>query len=505
MSINVEDVVNAYLRELSQRRTLVAITIFAVAIVTLSLAITWPKSYTASSSIYPDNSNILQPLMEGNAVATGIVDQARLARDILFAREFTDPILEAGGWNVSTLTPQRKEELIRDVQGRTSIENIARNPATLIRIAHTDQDPIRAFSITQRYTSMFLEQSVVAKQQESRSAFEFIENQVESYQAKLQASENRLSQFKSENNFGTLANSNNRIASYQAEMERLELDLVQLDTQISSVESQIAGETEVSKDLSQINTVRARINEQQMLLDSLRARYHDSYPDVIAVRNQIADLQDMLATGKISVEAIELNDSNEGSVNPLWQQLRSQLAALKTTKEAKISQHNGLESLLTAEEERAKLINEKEAELAELTRDYNVTRDFYNEMLRRLENARVSMHLDEEQQGVTFKIQESAVIPTQPDGFTLPQLMVGSILLALATPVGLLIVFMELDTRIRSEARWSEDWPALVAVIPPMKEVKKRKFSDGLFIALVAVLLAGLYGSVGGAYYLGYI
>ena len=242
-----------------------------------------------------------------------------------------------------------------------------------------------------------------------------------------------------------------------------------------------------------------------MLLDSLRARYHDSYPDVIAVRNQIADLQDMLATGKISVEAIELNDSNEGSVNPLWQQLRSQLAALKTTKEAKISQHNGLESLLTAEEERAKLINEKEAELAELTRDYNVTRDFYNEMLRRLENARVSMHLDEEQQGVTFKIQESAVIPTQPDGFTLPQLMVGSILLALATPVGLLIVFMELDTRIRSEARWSEDWPALVAVIPPMKEVKKRKFSDGLFIALVAVLLAGLYGSVGGAYYLGYI
>ncbi len=505
MSINIEDIVNGYMRECSEHRRPLALTAFVVATVTLVLAATWPKSYTASASIFPDNSNILQPLMEGNAVTTGIGDQARMARDILFNRDFTDPVLSAGGWDVDNLTPPQKDSLIQEVQDATSIENVARSPASLIRIAHTSADPIRAFSITQRYTSLFLEQSVIAKQQESRSAFEFIENQVASYQAKLQESENRLSTFNSQNNFGTLVNSNNRIASYRAEMERLELDSVQLDTQIKSVESQLAGETEVSRDLSQVNAVRARINNLQMALDSMRSRFHDNYPDVVAVRNQIFDLQEMLKTGKISVEVIEPNDSNEGSVTPLRQQLRSQLAALMTAKESKLSQHSGLTTLLAAEDERAKLINEKEAELAELTRDYNVTRDFYNEMLRRLENARVSMHLDEEQQGVTFKVQESAVIPTQPDGLALSQMMIGSFLLSIMAPIGLMVVYMELDTRIRSEARWSDEWPPLVAIIPPLATAKKRRPGNKVFVSIVFVLLFLLYGAVWAFDYLGYL
>lgn len=504
MSINIEDIVHGYIRECSAQRVPLALTVFVVATITLLTAATWPKSYTASATIFPDNSNILQPLMEGNAVTTGIGDQARMARDILFNRDFSDPVLEAGGWDVNSLTPAQKDGFIQDVQGATRVENIARSPASLIRIAHTSEDPIRAFSITQRYTSLFLEQSVIAKQLESRSAFEFIENQVASYQAKLQESENRLSAFNSENNFGTLVNSNNRMASYRAEMERLQLDLVQLDTQINSVESQLAGETEVSRDLSQINAVRARINDLQMALDSMRSRFQENYPDVVAVKNQIADLQEMLETGKISVEIIEPNDSNEGTVTPLRQQLRSQLAAQVTTKESKLSQHNGLSGLLTAEEERAKLINEKEAELAELTRDYNVTRDFYNEMLHRLENARVSMHLDQEQQGVTFKVQESAVIPTQPDGFALTQMMMGSFLLAIMAPIGLMVVYMELDTRIRSESRWSDEWPPLVAIIPPLAFAKKRRPGNKVFAVIFFVLLFGLYGTVWTLNYLGY-
>lgn len=505
MSLQIEDIVKSYIRELSEKRSVVFVVAIAVATVTLFLAVSWPKSYTASASIFADNSNILQPLMEGNAVATAIVDQAAMARDILFKREFADQILEAAGYNTSSMSPNDKEDTILDIQGNTSIENIGRNRASLIRISHTDADPIRAFSVTQRYTSLFLEQSVISKQQESRSAFEFVENQVASYQSKLQESENRLSKFKSENNYGTLQTSNNRISGYQAEMERLELDLVQLDTQIASVESQLAGETEVSRDLSQVNAVRTRLNQQQMLLDSLRARFHDSYPDVVAVKNQIADLQEMLATGKISIEAIEPSDTEGTSVNPLWQQLRSQLAALKTTKDAKVSQHEGLATLLAAEEVRARIINENEAELAELTRDYNVTRDFYNSMLRRLEEARVSMQLDEQQQGVTFKVQESAVIPTRPDGYSISQLILGSFLAALAAPIGLIIVFMELDTRIKSESKWSEDWPALVGTIPPMKEGVMRRISDGMFLCIFAASIALIYGSVGASVYLGYI
>lgn len=495
MNFNIEDIIKGYLRALSENRIIVAILILAVSVSCLALAVTWPKSYTASATIYADNSNILQPLMEGNAVATGIVDQARMAQDILFKRDFTDTIIESGGWDPTNLTQLQKDDLIRDIQGATRIENISRNPASLIKISHTDSVPVRAFSIAQKYTSLFIEQSVVAKQEESRNAFRFIENQVASYQAKLQQSENRLSRFKSEHNLGTLINSNNRIAAYRAEMERLELDVVQIDTQISSVEGQLAGENVISKDLSEINTIRSRINALQVTLDNLRARFHDNYPDVVQVKNQIADLREMLESGDISVLLREDELDSEG-VTPLHQELRSQLSALKTSREAKLSQHAGIGSLLAAEEERAILINESEAELAELTRDYNVTQNFYNEMLQRLENARVSMHLDEEQQGVTFKIQESAVIPTQPDGLSFTELLAGSIMLALFTPIGLLVVYMELDSRIRSEAKWSDEWPPLLATVPPMPALSTRRLADGYFALMVVVVLAALYGTV---------
>ena len=94
-----------------------------------------------------------------------------------------------------------------------------------------------------------------AKQGESRNAFEFIESQVASYQTKLQQSESRLSEFKSENNLGTLANANNRISNYRAEIERLELDLVQIDTQIESVESQLAGENAIVRTVARMDVV----------------------------------------------------------------------------------------------------------------------------------------------------------------------------------------------------------------------------------------------------------
>lgn len=493
MMPNIDDLIKTYLRALSEKRFWLALIGIVVAAGSLTVAATLPKSYTASASIYADNSNILQPLMQGNAVTTGLVNQARMARDILFSREFTDPILDAAGIEYSQMSLAEKEQQIKGIQGRTSIINQGRGPASLIVISHTDQDPVRAFRITQRYTSIFIEESVSTKQLESRSAFEFIERQVGSYQLKLQESENNLSNFKSANNLGTLANANNRIATYRADIEELDLELVQIDTQIESVESQLAGENEVAKDMSEVNSIRARQNALEVRRDALRSTFHDSYPDVVQINNQIADLQAMLETVSTSTYLPSEDLDNSGATT-LHQELRSRLAILRTTKEARTSQRNGIRSLLAAEEDRARRINETEAELAELTRDYNVTQDFYNSMLARLENARVSMQLDEEQQGLTFKIQESAVIPTQPDGMGFTELMGASFILAMGVPFGLMVTLIQLDPRVRTEANFKDNWPPLLASVPPLRATRRRWISDNVFVVLVFLAFLALYG-----------
>ena len=494
MNVSAVEVVQAYVRELSAHRKWFALCVLVIQIITIGVATVWPKSYTSFSTIYADNSNILQPLMEGTAVATSIGDQAQMAEEILFNRTSTDEILKAAGWDVNALSPLEKDEIILDIQSNTEVSNVGRAPASLIRIAHHDADPIKAFTIAQKYTTLFIQESVVKKRTESRGAFTFIQNQVDSYQTKLQQSEENLSRFKSENNNGTLEDANARMSNYRAEIERLQLELAQLDTETESVESELAGEREVVKDLTELNDFRKRINALQIQLDNLRSRFHDNYPDVVAVQEQISDLMALYENGNAGV-LISADDLQEDGMTPLHQELRSRLAQIKTTKQSKISQLNGIKALLAVETDRIKLINESVAQLAELTRDYNVTQSFYNDLLKNLENARVSMNLDEEQQGVTFKVQEAAVIPTQPDGFSFTQLLLGSFLLSLAVPLGILILYMELDPRISSESDFQADWPPFLIAIPPMLSATRKRVSDGLFLTMIIIISLMLYGS----------
>ena len=498
MNASILAIIKNYIRELENHRLIYFFSFMVIAVVTLFLAATWPKSYTSSATIYADNSNILQPLMEGNAVTTQIVDQARMAREILFKRQFNNEILEAAGYEPLGMTQNQKDQVILDVQENVVVENVggSRNVASLIRISYSHRNPVLAFSIVQKYTTLFIEESVIEKRQESRGAFEFIQNQVTSYHDKLLESEERLSDYKSANNNGTLADANRRISGYRAEIERLQLDIVQLETEEQSVLSELAGESVVSRDLSEINALMMRINTLQVQLDDLLSRYHDNYPDVVRVRNQINELLRKLEDGGGEGYFLTPDIENQG-MTPLHQELRSRLAAIKTSIKSKTTQLEGIENLLAKELDRIKLINTYEAELAELTRDYNVTRDFYNEMLLKLENARVSMHLDEEEQGLTFKVQESADIPTQPDGLSFTQLIIGSLLVSLASPIGLLVLYMELDPRITREENFSEEFPPLLVTVPTMKSKDKKRISNlafGIFACFLTVLI---YGGVG--------
>ena len=494
---SIEELFQVYVRAFLDNRVIYGIIGILIAFVTLFLAETWPKSYTATSTIYADNSNLLRPLLGGTVISSNMVDQARMAKDILFSNEYIDPILESAGIiDIDGLSPLEKNELINEIEGNTRISNRGRGAARLIGILHSDQDPIKAFRITQKYTAIFIEQAALNEQGDSQRAFDFVEGQVLSYQQRLQASEASLSAFKTENNLGTLANANNRMASYRADIERLDLELTQIDRQVESVESQLAGELVIARDLSQVNSIKSRINSLQFTLDSLRSRFHDTYPDVVQVKDQIMVLREMLESGNTSGYMTSDQLTAEG-ITSLQRELRSRLSILQTEKEAKLGQKDGALSLLSAEGLKYRRINDTEAELAELTRDYNVTRSFYNTMLQRLENARVNVQMNEDQQGITFKIQESASIPTQPDGLSFSQMMIASLLFSMGVPLGLMVVMVEVDPRIRSEHKWPDDWPPLLATVVPYEADGSQWGSTILYFTVLVLIVLGLYGTSG--------
>src|SRR5690606_26355433 len=138
-------------------------------------------------------------------------------------RVFRDQVLEAAGATPAAMSEVEKDRMIQGIQGRLVVSNVGRNPASLIRVSYTDSDPVLAFSVVQKYTTLFIMESANQKRSESRQAFDFIQTQVNDYQTKLQASEEALSRFKTENYVGTLADANSRISRHKSDIERLQL------------------------------------------------------------------------------------------------------------------------------------------------------------------------------------------------------------------------------------------------------------------------------------------
>jgi uncharacterized protein involved in exopolysaccharide biosynthesis len=188
-------------------------------------------------------------------------------------------------------------------------------------------------------------------------------------------------------------------------------------------------------------------------METLRLSYHDSYPDIVQLRHQIEDLKRAIeqdrqrrdtarAAGQITIDDSVIN-------NPMYQQLKRDLSQTQITIDtlnARIGEANHqLKQLL----ETGKKIHGGEATLAELSRDYQVTRDIYQDLLRRRENARVSMNMDKENQGLTFKIQEPAVLPTQPTGLRFWQFLALGLAMGLLIPGGIVYAVTQFDPRVR--------------------------------------------------------
>jgi hypothetical protein len=150
------------------------------------------------------------------------------------------------------------------------------------------------------------------------------------------------------------------------------------------------------------------------------------------------------------------------------------------------------ETLLNSELDRSRRVASSESALAELTRDYEVNRDVYQDLLKRRENARVSMNLDEEGRGLTFRIQEPAVMPTRPAGLRPMHFAMAGLAIGIVLPFGLLFGYARFDPRVRSAATIERlaGIPVLVAIPPYPTPSDRRRKTAQLIIAFL--LIAGV-------------
>ncbi|MFS8136512.1 MAG: XrtA system polysaccharide chain length determinant [Thermomonas sp.] len=484
-----------------RRHKLMLIGAFAViALATLGAGVLMPKQYTSSTTILVEEGNIIGPLMEGRAVPTGVTNRAGIAKEVAFSRKVMEEILQVGGWLKSNPSAVEKDRRIEQITNRTKISNPREN---LIEIEYTDSDPQRAYEVTKSFGDLVIEESLAAKERESREAFEFIDTQVTQYHSKLTDAEAKLEAYRQANpdsRPGMAVDVNTRIGELRRQVEGSRMDVLDLKSQESALQSQISGESEISAVQTRAGQIRARMVELQSERERLLLSYTEQYPDVVRVQHQLSDLQDELKRedsrreSRLAQSPGALDDSV--TMNPLYTELRSKLADARRQSAATSSRVANGSALLNEEIARSGRIASSESALSELTRDYEVNRDLYQDLLKRRENARVSMNLDAEHRGLSFRIQEPAAVPLRHSGLRLLYVCLAGLALAVALPILFLFGKLKVDPRIRSpgEIERKAGLP-LLGVVPllPNPERQRQSTRTNAMATLMVLAVVAAY------------
>jgi len=492
--ISLQALLPVLFREAVRHRLALAGIFAAIALAALLTGLLWPKKYVASTTILVQERSIITPLMEGAATPTGNADRAGIARAVILGNKVIDKVLVAGGWMAAHPSPLEKERIVQDIKARTTVQFSRDN---LLTISYFDSDPRRAYEVTRQFGELFISESLASKQRESREAFEFIDNQVEAYRQKLTGAENKLKAYREANadaRPGSDAATISRINDLRTQVENTRMDLMEKRSQEASLVAQLSGESEVTAVQTTEGVYHAQLAELQAQLDKLSLSYTPEYPDIVRIRHQMADIQQQLAQaeqrkqGALAAGTPTALD-NHAQFNPLYQQLKSRLSGLRGDLAATNARLGATEAMLQSELERSKHIAESANVTSELTRDYDVNRDVYQDLLKRRENARVSMNLDARQRGLTFVVQNPAAVPLVPSGLRFMHFGLAGMALAFAVPLGLLFGVVRYDPRVRSAEQLERvTGLTMLAAVPyyaTLHDRRRQAVQKGLLVLIV--------------------
>ncbi|MBN3957475.1 polysaccharide biosynthesis tyrosine autokinase [Nostoc sp. NMS8] len=180
----------------------------------------------------------------------------------------------------------------------------------ILELSYTDIDPKKAASIVNTLMKVYIENDINANRAQTRSARDFIAQQLPLRKAKLQASEQALQYFKQQN----------RVLDLKAEAASSVGILTDLDRQVAATRSDLASQTARMESIKQLFGV----NSQQAVI----AGFVGESPSTTLVLGQLQDIQQ-----KIEIFKLRLTDSHPTVIN-----LKEQEVVLKKQLQQRIEQ-----------------------------------------------------------------------------------------------------------------------------------------------------------------------
>jgi polysaccharide chain length determinant protein (PEP-CTERM system associated) len=481
-----------------------------VAVLGCAFVFTIPNSYQARARIFVDTDSVLRPLLNGLAVNTESMNQVNMMQTALMSRPILSKVMRLSGLQARAKTLQDEDRMLQSLPNRIQLRGGAQQNTFELTFSDTDRN--MAQRVVQVLVSTFVSDAVGIKRADTTSAQQFLLSQLKEYENRLHAAEEKLADFKKRNVGlmpGQAGDYYQRTQGAMLALEDLQSKYRKASDRRVELAKQLEGEEPTFGLVSGTpgkyvppSPLDAQISDYQKKLDALLIQYTDKHPEVVALRQTIADLEKKRAAmgaAATNSEVVEVDPNKVAlralDINPVYQNMRLLLSQTDIELAELRSQVTEQQRVLADLRARVDTVPEVEAQLTSLNRDYEVNHAEYTALLQRLESARLSKEADQTNEEVKFRVIEPPTVPLLPTSPNRP-LLIGVVTgIALAAGCGL-AVFLSLLRPVftaRAALRVATGLPVLAAIsrFPASASEMARSRRDTVLIgAGFAVLVA---------------
>jgi succinoglycan biosynthesis transport protein ExoP len=393
---------------------------------------------------------------------------------------------------------------------------------TAFKLRYSAGSPELAQSVNRELTSLFIAENVTTQRQLSENTTAFLQSQLEDARQNMAEQEAKVAAFKAkhlgqlpsqlESNMQILVGLQSQLQSAQQQMDaarQQKLYLESLIEQYQTVHANSVGGDALGGSPQSLDT---QLTDMRLKLQELQSRYTPGHPDVIALKQRIAQAETLKKQAEAemasnrqggsksgnAVDTLALGEAEHGSPTPIMQ-VQSQIQA-NQLEIANIQKHEKeLESQITGYQSRLNLTPETEQELTAISRGYEESKTNYDSLMQKQMQSQLATSLEQRQQGEQFRVIDPPSLPSKPWSPNHLYFSLGGLVAGICVGLGLTILMEVTNVRVRQDKDLQGVVPVGVLVgIPHLStpgEARVRVLRSwtefGVAATLIVLMVAG--------------
>jgi polysaccharide chain length determinant protein (PEP-CTERM system associated) len=381
------------------------------------LVLSLPNKYEASAQVYADTDALTNPLLRGVAMQPDVRERLQVVTHTLLSRPNLETVADKTGLSLRATTPADKDALLLKLGAAVRIKDAG--TTNLYNLSYSDSDRQMAQKVVQAFLQILMNDTVGANTASTTTAQNFLDQQVQDYGKRLSEAETKLADFQKAN-VGFIPSQGG--SSYFTRLQGAEAQLQSLQAQYDTA---VAGRATTQQQMRAMATGSAssgidprtqqvdnQIATYQQQLSTLLLSYTDEYPDVTSTRRMIAQLQARRAALQKNVASGPM--MGVVSDNPVYQEMQKSMYTTQVSVQMLATQI-GLQKRQIADlKGAADKITDAQATLQQLTRNYDVTKKQYDQLLERSNTAQLSQDATQSGNNLKFRVIDPPLVPLLP-------------------------------------------------------------------------------------------